>query len=348
MIVTTSAEQSGVIAGQPAGPTPADLAELMGQFNEVTAKLEATHTTLRAEVSRLTGELRDANIRLERSRRLAALGEMAAGIAHEIRNPLGGIGLYAKMLIDDLDAPEAMVENGFDEQRETAEKIAAAVRRLNAIVGDVLHFAREANPRPEAVSVASLLTDAWEACAGEAELRFGDGFEPRVKIAPEAKTIVCDATLMHQALVNLVMNACQAMAECEHEPRLDLIASVGSVMVGGDQVADMITLAVRDRGPGVPDEVVERMFNPFFTTRATGTGLGLAIVHRIADAHDGGVVVTNNASIDEAVGSGFDVGTTVEIRVPARGAAFVDESSDTQPASETRPASTSVRQEAAA
>src|SRR5687767_8545993 len=82
--------------------TPAELAGLMSAFNEVTGRLQQTHETLQREVVRLRGELREANEQLERSRRLAALGEMAAGIAHEVRNPLGSIGLYARMLEQDL------------------------------------------------------------------------------------------------------------------------------------------------------------------------------------------------------------------------------------------------------
>ena len=122
----------------PAIPMPAldsaDLAELMGAFNDVAAKLQESNQMLTAEVTRLSGELRDANEQLMRSKRLAALGEMAAGIAHEIRNPLGSIGLYAEMLRDDLaDRPE---------QRTCANKIGAAVTGLNRIVTDVLTFSR--------------------------------------------------------------------------------------------------------------------------------------------------------------------------------------------------------------
>src|SRR5262249_42196179 len=121
----------------PAGQvTPAELAELMATFNEVTGRLQGTHESLKREVVRLQGELRDANEQLQRSRRLAALGEMAAGIAHEVRNPLGSIRLYARMLEHDLvDRPQ---------ERSVATKIAAAVHGLDGVVGDVLSFAREA------------------------------------------------------------------------------------------------------------------------------------------------------------------------------------------------------------
>jgi len=119
---------------------PGELEDLLRTFNDVTSKLQSTHETLRAEVSRLQGELEQANRRLRRSRELAALGEMAAGIAHEIRNPLGSIKLYTEALEADLrgDAPS----------HGTAVKIGSAVEGLDRIVGDVLAFAREMRLRP--------------------------------------------------------------------------------------------------------------------------------------------------------------------------------------------------------
>ena len=112
-----------------------ELGELFGAFNEVTNRLQETHERLTGEVVRLKGQLRRANDELDRSRRLAALGEMAAGIAHEVRNPLGSIGLYAEMLLADLksESPE----------HEIADKIKRAVVGLDAVVGDVLTFSQD-------------------------------------------------------------------------------------------------------------------------------------------------------------------------------------------------------------
>lgn len=271
-----------------AAVTPDELAELMGVFNEVTARLERTHADLRGQVARLQGELRDANEQLQRSRRLAALGEMAAGIAHEVRNPLGSIQLYAQMLREDLaDRPE---------QCETAGKIGGAVRRLNAVVGDVLAFSRDMTPRPSWCEARSLFDAALEGsvreCAGVEVRRRGDDAE-----------VYCDAVLMNQALTNLVRNAVEAMADRSETGRSLTIAAEPKA-VGG---VDMVGLVVTDTGPGIPPEVVDRMFNPFFTTRHTGTGLGLAIVHRIVDVHGGRVVV----------GDGPDGGARVELLLPA-------------------------------
>lgn len=271
---------AGLAAGlmEAGGLSPTDLAELMAAFTEVTSKLEHTHAQLRAEVSRLNTELRDANEALQRSRRLAALGEMAAGISHEIRNPLGSIRLYANMLHEDLES--------LPEQQEVVNKIGRAVRGLDEIVGDVLSFAREIKARFQPCDSAMLIEHALESCCAEivgsidrSSLNHSIEFE-------------CDAMLIQQALVNLLRNAGEAnrlsggkmiAIEVErHEIQRDERSEPG------------LAITIRDCGDGIPDQVIERMFNPFFTTRATGTGLGLAIVHRIIDAHRGFVEVGNH------------------------------------------------------
>ncbi|MGP1310932.1 MAG: sensor histidine kinase [Phycisphaerales bacterium] len=280
-----------------------DLAELLTSFNEVTSKLQATHETLRAEVSRLQRELHDANEALRRSERLAALGEMAAGIAHEIRNPLAGIGLYANMLVSDLgDRPEC---------KGVAQKIANGVRGLDAIVGDVLTFAKRIEPRLEPCAVGDLLDRVIDVCAPQID-RAGAAIE-RVDAADANIECACDHGLMQQALVNVVRNAAEALAEMPESarpatPRIRIAAERRTVR-DRDGARPMICLAVADNGPGIPEDVRGRMFNPFFTTRHTGTGLGLAIVHRIVDAHGGSVRVSGAQS-------GKARGTTIEILLP--------------------------------
>lgn len=276
---------------------PGDLSELLAAFNEVTARLESTQDRLRNEVRRLRSELSEANEQLQRSRRLAALGEMAAGISHEIRNPLGSIGLYARMLCEDLaDRPGEL---------GIARRIGEAVRGLDAIVSDVLSFAREVRVRPRAVTARELFVEAVSSCAdlvsgaGLAGAGRGRG-ESASSRGPSAwwgegegldEPFEGDRGLLIQALINVVRNAAEAM---EGEPgRITLSGSLGgdpSVEPGGRR---WVRLSVSDEGPGIPEDVRERMFNPFFTTRSAGTGLGLAIVHRIVDAHAGHVVVRN-------------------------------------------------------
>lgn len=284
--------------------TPADLAELMRAFNEVTGKLHDSHERLQGEVERLRRELREANEQLQRSRRLAAMGEMAAGIAHEVRNPLGSISLYARMLEEDLaQRPE---------QCELAVKIGEAVRGLDAIVRDVLGFARELKLRAQPLDAAGALRRAAEAVlagvGADVEVRWLEG--PMVALRG-------DRDLVHQALLNVVRNAVEAMEAAERR-----VLTLGAARVEDPEAGERVALLVEDTGGGIAPEVIDRMFNPFFTTRASGTGLGLAIVHRIVDAHGGRVVVKSEPAARR--------GTRVELQFPPASAQDAPGESHTQ------------------
>ncbi len=281
-----------------------DLAGIIRAYTEVTDKLQHSHEALHEEVARLQRELTGANAQLQRSKRLTALGEMAAGIAHEVRNPLGAIQLYAEMIVEDVQAVAQgrRAVDALAEPVETAGKIAAAVRGLNAIVGDVLSFAREIRPRLREVEVSLLLDrvvslHAPAIAAAKVALVREDHRQPAL--------VACvDPDLIVQALLNLVRNAVDAM----------MIAG-GTVGGGADEVRQLtldarhdesqLVLIVRDNGPGIAEQDIDRIFNPFFTTRSTGTGLGLPIVHRIVDVHGGTISVYN------------DSGAVFEMRLPA-------------------------------
>ena len=142
--IETNADLTDTRASAPIDAN--DFADLMQSFNDVTSRLEATHASLRDEVASLKVELDETHRRLRRSRQLAALGEMAAGIAHEIRNPLGAIALNLEVLTEDLaDRPGEL---------ELCGRVSRAVSRLDLIVGDVLSFARDTRVRPDAVRPA--------------------------------------------------------------------------------------------------------------------------------------------------------------------------------------------------
>lgn len=269
-------------SSRPLGIAPDELADLVRSFTEVTERLQATHAALEDRVGRLQAELADANERLRRSRELAALGEMAAGIAHEIRNPLGSIALDVEGLREDVaERPELVGICG---------RVLGSVARLDRIVGDVLRFARDVVVRPGGIEAAEPIDAALLACAAYAR-ELGVALE-RGSVVDE--TLVADGHLVTQALVNLLRNAIEATAEgpTPHAPvRVEarLLRRAGADGVRRDHVV----YRVDDGGPGVSDELRERIFHPFFTTRAEGTGLGLAIVHRIAEAHGGAVSVRN-------------------------------------------------------
>jgi len=290
---------------QPDALSSGDLAELMAAFTEVTTKLERTHAQLRSEVSRLNTELHQANEALQRSRRLAALGEIAAGISHEIRNPLGSIRLYANMLDEDLSA--------MPEQQQIVQKIGRAVRGLDEIVGDVLTFAREMKVHWQPCDSASLIDSAIELCCAEigSTLVRDDLRSAPIEFAG-------DPHLLSQALINILRNAGEANRISSRQ-RITIETSTGMIE-NEDHPVECVVFSIHDEGDGMPDEVIERMFNPFFTTRATGTGLGLAIVHRIIDAHRGKIEVSN--AID-------DSGACVELYVPKKQCVVVSRCSET-------------------
>lgn len=271
--VTPAASRSAVDLGAE------DLGELMRLVNETSQRLQATHESLQSEVARLKNELAEANAALNRSKALAALGEMAAGIAHEVRNPLGSIQLYAQMLGEDLQDRPA--------QADICAKINRAVVGLDAIVHDVLSFAREMHIRPQPTSDNELFSSALNQCA--ALLQRGINV---IRLNQVPVQFHADTNLIVQALGNVIRNAIEAMSESSCETRtLSLGAEIRCMRSSGGQTEERAVLSIRDTGPGIPAHVIERVFNPFFTTRATGTGLGLAIVHRIVDAHGGQTII---------------------------------------------------------
>jgi signal transduction histidine kinase len=296
-------QQTSAPTSTPAGAPAAagDLAELLRAFNDVTARLQGTHEQLRAEVNRLTRELSDANEQLERSRRLAALGEMAAGISHEVRNPLGSIALYARMLDQDLvDRPE---------QRKIAGKIATAAKGLDAIVGDVLTFSREFKLRPTDVVATEAFDAALESCLHDGVPGWRTVNVVRRDRAAGNVRVRADHSLLQQVLVNIIRNAIEAMESVASSRDAGTSQRVLTLAIrrttaecaATGQFKNMVTLSVSDTGPGISDDVKARMFNPFFTTRSTGTGLGLAIVHRIMDAHGGRITVRDNRPLSSAI-----------------------------------------------
>ncbi len=261
-------------AGRPETLTQREreLAGIIEAYSRVTDQLKESHDRLLAEVARLRDELGRKNRMLRRRERLAALGELAAGLAHEIRNPLGGIQMFASLLARDLgDRPECM---------RLLDKITRGVGSLEKIVTDVLDFGRPAEPVPRPVQLAGLVretADLAAARAAEAGVRLELG-----RVARRVE-LLTDGGLLQRALLNLLLNGIDAAASGAEQ------SGGGFVRVRARVSAELAVLVVRDNGPGIPPELADRVFNPFFTTKDKGTGLGLAIVHQIAESLGGGV-----------------------------------------------------------
>lgn len=263
----------------PSNPSPAQRIEELGRiilaYSEVTERLQQSHDQLRSQVQNLREELGEKNRLLERRNRLAALGEMAAGMAHEIRNPLGGIQLYASLLAKDVsDRPSSA---------QVVDKISAGVKRLEALVSQVLHFTRE-------ITVNIVEMDLAEVVEQAVELTQQQRTTKQVEIAvngPSSLKVLADPIMIGQALLNLILNAIEATERAG--TRIEV--TYGAPPSESD--ARQFHLLVLDQGPGIPAHILDRIFNPFFTTKDAGTGLGLAIVHRVVEAHDGTIIATN-------------------------------------------------------
>jgi len=269
-------------------PNPTQRIEELGRiimaYSEVTDRLQQSHEKLQETVVALREELGEKNRLLERKNRLAALGEMAAGMAHEIRNPLGGIHLYASMLAKDC----AQMPPSLD----LVKKISGGVKRLEGLVSQVLAFSRDIHASPVPTDFAHTVAHAIEMATPKLDAcRVAWEVE-----GPAEMPVTVDPLLMEQALLNLVLNAAEAMHE-----------RGGAIRVfysdGRDVEARQVRLVVRDTGPGIPAAALDKIFDPFFTTKDTGTGLGLAIVHRIVEAHEGTIIAGN----PEGGGAQFEI-----------------------------------------
>lgn len=213
--------------------------------------------------------LQEAEAAVRRSDRLAALGQLSAGLAHELRNPLGTIKASSDMILKSVEKENEIA-------REMAGFVSSEVDRINSLITRFLDFARPLEVRRE----KSDLTQVLDRVIEQIERR-----QPPFDVAiyknysPEIPPIPLDAELMERVFSNLLINAAQASP-----PR-------GTITVKTKQIGGLVEIAVIDRGAGIDAKNRESIFNPFFTTKRDGIGLGLAIVSKIVDGHGGSIAV---------------------------------------------------------
>jgi signal transduction histidine kinase len=200
-------------------------------------------------------------MRLAIARREQSLRMMLAGVAHEIRNPLGGIELFAGLL--EKDAAEAL--------RPQVKKILHEVRQINFIVQDFLEYAKPAESQRQRIELAPLITEVREALGESAR-----NIIWKVQI-PAVGAIAADYSQTRRILLNLLRNAVEAMN------------GQGEIRIVAEKQNQNMAISIYDTGPGVPQEVAGKIFEPFFTTKAQGSGLGLALVQRLAEQNGGTV-----------------------------------------------------------
>ena len=227
--------------------------------------------------------LQEQNKRVER---LSAMGEMAVELAHEIRNPLGSVELFASLLEKEVSG----------DLKRWAENIRIGSQSLNNIVSNMLHFANPLSPAFTEVNVHSVIEDV---------IAFTNPImsQRKVRILKDLKAerpvVRADAELLKQMMLNLIMNAMNAMP------------SEGSLMVqtrNAGQIEDSVPgleLKIQDSGFGIPPENLDRIFDPFFTTNRKGTGLGLSVVHQIVEQHSGTIRVSSEINCGTTFIIGF-------------------------------------------
>ena len=226
--------------------------------------------------------------------RLAAVGEMAAVIAHEVKNPLAGIEVMAGLLRRKIpDAPDAQM---------VLTDIISEAKMANAIVQEVLDFVRPIRLQVEHTAVADAVQGAIQ--LAESKARRGD-VEVVVALPDGLPQINADQHQITQVFTNLLMNAYEAMGGTGH---ITISADLVRLEDGGDG-RDSVLIEFTDNGPGIPPDVADKVFDPFFTTKAQGSGLGLAIVRKIVDAHDGRIDLRTTPG----------QGTTIRVTLPVTG-----------------------------
>jgi PAS domain S-box-containing protein len=221
-------------------------------------------------------QLEEAQRMLVAKERLAAVGELSAAVAHEVRNPLGAIFNALEMLRRELDHP-------------LLEVLTEESDRLNRIVADLLDFARPCEPRFSGESIRKVINQALQSVDLASR-----HIDVELQLSNEIDQLPMDGRLVRQLLINLFENAVQAMPVG------------GRLSIRTERTGDALRLSVSDNGPGVPPHLRERVFAPFFTTKATGTGLGLAVVKRIAESHGGSVHLEPT----------LDVGAAFRVEIP--------------------------------
>jgi signal transduction histidine kinase len=254
----------------------AELAQVLSAWHGATLRLEQTHEALRTEVCRLSDELEVKNRELARKNRLADLGQMAAHVAHEVRNNLVPVTLYLSLLERKLSEDEVSAN--------ILDKVKHGFAALESTVQDLLSFTSDRDPNLEQVALQGLVA---EIVASLEPQLVAQAIEVELDV-PAASRVMGDRGMLRSAILNLALNAVDAMPQG------------GRLRVASFIDANGWELEVADSGLGLCEQASKRAFEPFFTTKRNGTGLGLSIVYRIAEVH-GGEVVARNRSTGGAV-----------------------------------------------
>ena len=277
-----------------------ELGELASSFNRMTIELKEANgeisdwaRTLETRVEEKTDELRRAHEHLVHVERMASIGKLAAIVAHEINNPLAGILVYAKLLLKKLAG-----DGSAEESKRYLSMIASEAARCGDIVKNLLQFSRQAKVNLEPQDINEIIKQSLQLIQHKVDLM---GISSVVRLDDTINHVVCDAQQIKQALVALLINACEAMKQGE-----------GVLTIESRRVPNLraVEIEVSDNGVGMDEETQGRIFEPFFTTKeqGKGVGLGLAVVYGIVTGHSGEIEVRSSPGL----------GTTFVIRLPEK------------------------------
>jgi two-component system NtrC family sensor kinase len=262
-----------------------EIGELARSFNSMTDRLKKANAeisdwarTLEMRVEEKTAELKQAHAHIVRVEKMASIGKLAAIVAHEINNPLAGILVYAKLLL------KRAGKNGAgdgDETKKHLEMIASESARCGDIVKNLLQFSRQTRTNLEPSEINEIITQSMRLVQHKIDLM---GIKTELRLDPELKLIVCDAQQIRQAIIALLINACEAMKQDEGVLRIE------SKYLPASRMAE---ISISDNGVGMDEETKKLIFEPFFTTKehGKGVGLGLAVVYGIVNGHAGEIEV---------------------------------------------------------
>jgi two-component system NtrC family sensor kinase len=273
----------------------ADLAyavnDMAGTLYEARQQRLALLQSLERQVEERTAALERARTTLAQHEKLSSLGRLSASIAHEINNPLAGILTYSKLLLRTLDQTGEKSDL-HERQVQQVRLIERETRRCAHIVRGLLDFARDRPLSLDAVDVNAVVDEALSLVRNQAGLQ---NVALVTELAP-LPPVEADLGQIRQALLNVIINACEAMTKG------------GSLRIATRAVADGIEVSISDTGIGISKEDLDRVLDPFFTTKEMGTGLGLSVVYGIVQRHGGSLHIDSTAG----------VGTTVTLRLPSR------------------------------
>jgi two-component system NtrC family sensor kinase len=246
------------------------------QLEAEKRELEEWGNTLEKKVGERAEEMKKINSQLFRSEKLASLGKLAAGVAHEINNPLTGILTNSSLLLEDLPAD--------DPRREDVEVMVHETIRCREIVKRLLDFARQTKPQKRLANINALIENIVLLVRNQTSFR-NILIEKKLDDIPD---VLVDPDQIQQVFVNIILNAAEAMTK----------GGVLTITSATSPSGDYLVIRIADTGPGISEDVRERIFDPFYTTKEHGTGLGLSISYGIVEQHGGTI------SVESCLGKG--------------------------------------------